>query len=184
MVVPLSLLWLLEQLWCYKHACTQNMIALGRSQRFPWKVWGITAQTQRALETKLPYNCERGVWHLNVLTLVGTWWHVGRIGQCNVSSPILINSKTTGMKIIPSVETSNCAFGKKKKTYWRYARFIFSNIFGESRNLAFFHLWWTLGNFWWDRAKLNLTDWISIFVLFLPKRFAQSLCFRETTFSC
>ena len=154
------------------------------SQRFPWKVWGIMAQTQRALETKLPYNCEREVWHLNVLTLVGTWWHVGRIGQCNVSSPILINSKTTGMKIIPSVETSNCAFGKKKKTYWRYARPLFSNIFGESRNVAFFHLWWTLGNFWWDRAKLNLTDWISIFVLFLPKRFAQSLCFRETTFSC
>ena len=167
----------------------------GRSQRFPWKVWGIRAQPswlatifyQRGLETGLTYNCERKVWHLNVWTLVGNWWYVVSIGQCNLSPPILINNTITGMKIVPSVarfENSNCAIGLKKKTYWKYTRFIFSNIFGESRSVAFFHLWWALGNFWWDRAELNLTDWISRFVLFLPKRFAQSSCFRETTLSC
>ena len=64
----------------------------------------------------------------------------GKFGQCNVSSPILINSKITGMKITPSVarfETSNCAIGLKKKTYWKYTKFIFSNIFGESRSVKF-----------------------------------------------
>ena len=145
----------------------------GWSQRFPWKVWGITAQTQRALETKLPYNCERGVWHLNVLTLVGTWWYLVRIGQCNVSSPILINSKITGMKIIPSVETSNCAFGKKKKTYWRYARPIFSNIFGESRSVAFLPKKFA-------EKVLNFSEKV-----ILPKDLLKvHFFFWETTFSC
>ena len=89
---------------------------------------------------------------MNVLTLVGTWWHVGRIGQCNVSSPILINSKTTGMKIIPSVETSNCAFGKKKKLI-------------EDVQKSSSQTFWRIS----ECAELNLTDWKSIFVLFCQK---------------
>ena len=55
---------------------------------------------------------------MNVWTLVGTWWYVVSIGQCNLSPPILINNTIAGMKIVPSVarfETSNCAFGLKRK---------------------------------------------------------------------
>ena len=45
------------------------------------------------------------------------------------------------------------AFGPKK-THWKYARLIFSNIFGKYRSVAFFQLWWALGNFWPNSADL------------------------------
>ena len=155
------------QTWMYpKH---------GRSQRFPWEDWGITAQTQRALETKLPYNYEREVGHVNVLTLVGTWWHVGRIGQCNVYSPILINSKTTGMKIIPSVETSNCAFGKKKKNFLKICKAHLLKHFWRISECGIFPFLVNSRQLLVRPCRAQF-DRLEIYIcLILPKRFAQKV---------